>query len=119
MSDRINEIRKRLAAATPGPWLWCYDGSSTWSIGPHDPQVERVARTERYKNDWDAGSANAQLIANAPTDIAFLLSRLEAAEKALRASERVINSFRYEGTIDELIDKMGVALAAYDKRRGE
>ena len=64
---RIDEIRQRLDKATPGPWF-----AGRFSIGagedrgdPDAIPVERVALRE-----------DADLIANAPADLAYLLGAL-------------------------------------------
>ena len=64
---RIDEIRERLDKATPGPWF-----AGRFSIGagedrgdPDAIPVERVALRE-----------DADLIANAPADLAWLLDTL-------------------------------------------
>ncbi len=73
---RIDEIKKRLAAATPGPWLKheayhviCKVGEALHGI---------VCRLPPKDTDAD-------LIANAPADLAYLIERLEAAEALLDA----------------------------------
>jgi hypothetical protein len=74
MNDRINEIRARLQAATPGPW----------KIDPDDPtKFESIVSTADDR-PWGwvevarSIGPDAKLIANAPEDIAYLLERLEA-----------------------------------------
>lgn len=102
-AERIAEIRARLEAATPGPW----------KTYPHPTQLLLDNRRAVFIKDRtvcattsDGGGLmavaycdymtpeyaerNAALIANAPADIAFLLSR----EKAARA----------EGTTECLLD---------------
>lgn len=64
---------------TPGPWGYCYDGSSDWSIGEaSDPQGKFVA------NIWDKddvrAAANARLIAAAPDLLAALKDLREAVK---------------------------------------
>ncbi len=54
------------AAHTPGPWGWCYDGSSTYSIGPEaDPQDGAVASVYARQHN-ERTIANLALIAAAP-----------------------------------------------------
>lgn len=51
---------------TPGPWGYCYDGSSTWSVGQAaDPQDLPPYVAVFDRNDRRA-QANARLIAAAP-----------------------------------------------------
>ncbi len=83
MTDRIEEIRKRLAEATPGPWRPC----------PHKmfvfgPRHEMIASTSHGDEEYGAERGtveirgagaglpmdeNHDLIVNAPADLAFLL----------------------------------------------
>lgn len=58
MNERVEQIRQRLAAATPGPW-----GNTSGQL------AERM-----YE------SADVELITHAPEDIAYLLDRLHTAE---------------------------------------
>ncbi len=77
MTDRLTEIRARLAAATPGPWERWKDGMRVWSRVPPDaPFGVDVA-------DVYASHATADLIAHAPADIAFLLSENEALREQI------------------------------------
>lgn len=112
MPDPLDAIRERLAKATPGPWCWGYIGEKTngYIIGTacdedgkpfegnvpefyanggevilHSPSMigEHEASTVRY--------GDASLIAHAPTDLAYLLARLAAAEKVVEAAERALH----------------------------
>jgi hypothetical protein len=74
----LDEIRARLAKATPGPWVaaaWAYVLDARKKIVAHcvDPRDEDPDTTQ--------GHANAEMIAHAPTDLAFLLERAERAER--------------------------------------
>lgn len=71
MPDRLQDIRARLDAATPGPWERWKDGMRVWSRVPPDaPFGVDVA-------DVYASHATADLIAHAPEDIAWLLAEVE------------------------------------------
>ena len=61
MATRLEKIKARLAAATPGPW-----GLDT-QLGIDDP-----------------ASADTALVVHAPEDIAWLVARVERLEWALR-----------------------------------
>lgn len=69
-----DEIRARLAAATPGPW-------------EADHSEEDNSSVRLPNQDWAYGlafcgrPADANLIANAPTDLATLLDELTEAER--------------------------------------
>lgn len=75
---RLAEIRKRLEAATPGPWRVERDNIESENIHPDlladDPGMDPdggwtvAENVQRYKD--------AELIANAPADIRFLLDLL-------------------------------------------
>ena len=72
----IEEIKKRLAAATPGPWQILED--SDGSVG--------VAQTSHITRDvWSIPRTrgDVELIAAAPADIAFLLSEVERLKALL------------------------------------
>ena len=71
MSDRLQEIRARLDAATPGPWERWNDGMRIWSRARPDAQFG-VDVADVY-----ASHATADLIAHAPADIAWLLDEVE------------------------------------------
>lgn len=82
--QEIAEIQDRLAAATPGPW--CVTGDYVASYG-REYEIASFGET----SVWTARCQRAQeadLIANAPADIAALLTevkRLRAENAALRA----------------------------------
>lgn len=116
---RLDEIRARLAAATPGPWHWygntkvhslylatvhggrrCVMQFARWGMSSAQPCFQSAAHVmvdakdlvtyeREYRKDVaDINHPDAALIANAPTDIAFLLAEVErlteeaAAERA-------------------------------------
>lgn len=63
MSDRIAEIRARLDAATPGPWCLLPSSSTIY-----------VREREEYPHAQAVDNDDAEFIANAPADIAWLLA---------------------------------------------
>lgn len=133
--SRLDEIRARLAAATPGPWRW--EGNvdakqvnlSTvdrgrlyimsffrWGMGgaaPYfratkpgehgmKPVTDFVVREREYRGDVDhLDHPDAELIANAPADIEFLLGEVErlTVESALAAVEAA----RYREALDTIV----------------
>lgn len=108
--DRIQEIKDRHAAATPGPWT-----HSRWAPGyvvTDDDKFDVVASVVEYRENGtieskfcgDKSLANREFIANAPADIAYLLSRLEAATEALEW-------IRDAGTDYQSINKASEALS--------
>jgi hypothetical protein len=73
------EIRARIKAATPGPWTTgSRDDSGNLYIGQAEPGGALVAT---------AGDGDAELIAHAPFDLAYLLARVEELAGQLGKSE--------------------------------
>ena len=80
MMDRLAEIQARLDAATPGKWLLEVAGREFWvqtCTLDNDAPVELVVASVYEAPD-------ATFIANAPTDIAYLLERVRELEMAIR-----------------------------------
>lgn len=99
--SRIDEIRERWAAATPGPWSTRRDGYTLRGLGNRCRTLVRVgteynagnviAQVElggpgAVYNTWGAVDGNAEAIARAPDDIAYLLGLLEAVRPHLPAA---------------------------------
>ena len=59
----LEDIKKRLEAATPGPWEISCD--------------TLVMAEDIYITEIDSHGDDAELIANAPTDIAWLIAEVE------------------------------------------
>ena len=88
MSDRLSEIRERLEAATPGPWEYFGEalmgsvirgGNQPSILGVAvDPDESQERRRECMGKNW---CRDAHFIANAPSDIRWLLERVEALER--------------------------------------
>ena len=81
VTDRSAEIRARLDKATPGPW----DLSDGWRANVHavvdtenvygpEGVIAHVVRASQDGRYTDAKKANADLIAHAPADLAWLLA---------------------------------------------
>ena len=73
--ERIAQIRARVEAATPGPWV-------TWPDGTEE-SVEAVAVGRfvcHLNSNMRQFREDAALIANAPADLAYLLERVAALE---------------------------------------
>ncbi len=93
MTDRLSEIRKRLEAATPGPWMW-WTSCSWRRLGTEDQSTTIMEPiTQQCDNHPDLYFRNggyrgpdATFIANAPTDIAYLLRVIEEYEAEMRDS---------------------------------
>lgn len=97
MRDRLNDIRSRLNAATPGPWAMGKYGYV--HAGSHAP-LTPICCPNTFLPQGENDLSNAVLIANAPSDIAFLLdalSKLERENEDLRHRERMIVSHSTSG----------------------
>ena len=73
---RLDEIQARLDAATPDGPKWFYDDPNMMVWDPSDDDAEQVAQA--------VGTADGLLIANAPTDVAYLLERVRRLEVAVK-----------------------------------
>lgn len=78
---RLAEIRARLKEATPGPWvIGSYRGMNGYDIETADGRD--LSGIHRGMVD---GRRNAELIAHAPADLAYLLDRVDRLENAVKA----------------------------------
>ena len=75
---RIEEIQSRLAKAEPGPWFLDSDGVSIYYVFHNGDTLDRDRLAE-------SSGADAEFIANAPTDLAYLLTELRKRDDALMA----------------------------------
>lgn len=88
--NRIAEVKARLEAATPGPWAREANKNNEFHPEVEWTQTILTADEEAFiciaeafgEDDKD----NFELIANAPSDIAFLLALAEKYEKALEVA---------------------------------
>lgn len=83
MSDRVEEIRARLDAATPGPWgtderyhgkVYCDDSLGSMVADTGSRYTIAITREKE--------AANADLIAHAPADLAWCLAEIERLRAA-------------------------------------
>jgi hypothetical protein len=87
LTDRLDAIQKRKDAATEGPWrTWKDDGGrrgsaveTAWAYDADGADTELIT-------DW-CSTADAEFIANAPTDIRFLLDLARKQQAALAEVE--------------------------------
>ena len=91
---RLGEIEARLAAARQGPWL-VNDEEQTVRVEDEDGKwfgeimYDRSAEHPTY---WVSEfRPDAEFIANAPADVAYLLAELRKRDAALEAIEKVLN----------------------------
>lgn len=82
MDDRIAVIKARLEAATPGPWRHFPPPTNRLVAGGDDLDVEVAHCRVR------SGAGDAELIANAPADIAYLLDLVGRMLPLINHSER-------------------------------
>ena len=98
MSDRLDEIRARLGAATPGPWeaRSKFSGKSSAVVSPAgDAELGNWMVAEGVF--W---SSNADFIAHAPTDIRYLLDAYNHSGETIKAYSE--NLTKAEAEIDRL-----------------
>jgi len=79
----IEEIRNRLANITPGPWVVETDGTRVWHRGSGGTICE--VNFDHQTGDHQPGEDQA-FIANAPSDIAFLLEQLASIRSQIEAA---------------------------------
>lgn len=106
--SRIEEIRARLSAATPGPWRTQRadeeSGEIDWEVmsGAKGTPVARVSEADDYGLPTTRG--DAALIAAAPADLAYLLAELERVEGERDAAvARVTYLESYQHTAEALL----------------
>lgn len=100
------EIRARLEAATPGPWVWerQFDSPGEHWIAADNHQCVRV--TARHDGVSSSSTrcvradANAALIASAPTDLAYLLGEVERLRAGIEAHRHAAN----HGDVGQMFD---------------
>ena len=91
MTDRLQEIRDRVAKATPGEWEWRFENPTTQRsayhhpslLGPHNEPICTANDGLGIDSEYAVCNSehDADLIAHARQDIPYLLRRLEAAEE--------------------------------------
>lgn len=81
--QRIEEIRARLAEITPGPWAVETDGARVWHMGSGGTICE--VNFDQQTGDHQPGEDQA-FIANAPSDIAYLLEQLDSIPAQIQAA---------------------------------
>lgn len=92
MSDRIEDIKKRLAGASQGPWGED-DGFVSCGIG-YGWQSAPVQYEKGEDSDGliinGCSDADGELIANAPSDLTYLLSELERRDRIIEVMDSAI-----------------------------
>ena len=90
MSDLTAEVRAALAAATPGLWVVEVD-DWTCAVVLDDGLSGTAYIAERLTQGDSEGEDDANLIANAPSWLAALCDRLDAAEAKLAAAKAALS----------------------------
>lgn len=95
--ERVQEIRARLAAATPGPWMTADDHLYPQRVVANDDGLVLIAET--YTDPaWPP--ADADLIAHAPADLADLLDEREKLLAVYRWADHAIDVLRQDSDSD-------------------
>jgi hypothetical protein len=83
MTDRLDEIRARADAATPGPWETGSDGryGRRVAVDPPGGEYREIAECSGYVQPTEDTVVNAEFIAASREDVPYLLDRLEASEQ--------------------------------------
>ena len=84
MTDRLEEIKARMEATTPGPWGQMYqDGIPTSFV-----LVEErfFLDTEPFSDDGQDGIADAEFIAHSRADVEWLMQEVERLQGAVNAT---------------------------------
>jgi hypothetical protein len=108
----LEPIKQRLAAATPGPWRissGVNDGPTICDFGLGDYEIAIPPRVESN------AEGDAELVANATTDLALLVAEVErlrwVERSALSVARSYMDGFRaghLYPLIDPLIDALGL-----------
>ncbi len=86
MADRLEEIKARLAAATPGPWEESGGTEFGFRIAATERESKRIVRELSIASSHGGNVrafADAALIAHAPTDLAYLIAEVEWLRREL------------------------------------
>lgn len=82
MDKRIEEIEARLARATPGQWSWDYNGGEPEILSEKPIYAnQRSMISQQFASDDDM-----QVMAHAPSDLSYLLSRVKCLEGAIEGA---------------------------------
>ena len=96
-SNRTQEIRARIKAATQGPWSVVDSETPSWIQVAQTNGEHLIVAECRFGRD-------IELIANAPSDLAWLLDSVEAHRRRITQLQRQIA--RLENGINRGLDPM-------------
>jgi hypothetical protein len=110
----IQEIRDRLAGATPGPWSPVTTGR--WDHSNYVCREDLLGVAMQYALVWQAG--DAEFIAHAPDDITALLAEVDRLVAELAAAQETSwkNTLAYAATALEGSSDNGDQYAAQQIR---
>jgi hypothetical protein len=118
---KVDEIRARWAAATPGPWTHCVwygtDDGGWAAIGPHHEEDDGIS-DEPGCDAEQCAERDAEAIAAAPSDVAFLLAELGALrERAERGEQARGCAISAANRLRESLDECAKKIVALEKAR--
>lgn len=118
---RIAGIEKRLDAATPGEWIAAggkYQKEECVGVVLADNRKAIIALCGKVDApDLEESCNTAELIANAPADLRYLLDRVRDLEARVETKEKVIRNWM--ALHDEQVDRAEKAEADRDAARTE
>lgn len=84
----IEEVRARLEETTEGPWEFRWENAPEGSLAIVASKADAHFLSDRLREE------DARFIANAPTDIAFLLAEVERLTSDLTGTDEVVDLLR-------------------------
>jgi hypothetical protein len=83
---RLNEIAKRAALASGGPWH-AYDSDESWSLHAGPMQILKAHKSCAMHAEYWPDADDAAFIVHSRADIDWLLNRIAALERQIRDLE--------------------------------
>lgn len=117
IAERLDAIQTRLDAATPGPWVHGGMDSmhskyevarwvTTADVGDTICDMDGLARSQNERHAKDDGGADAEFIAAAPSDVAFLLNLARKQQAQLDAVRELAATWHMRGENDIAYSKV-------------
>lgn len=111
--QRLAEIKGRLKAATPGPWSIEEHGTGETLFSYVNGEQFHPLNLISFDDPDARWPRNKALIANAPTDIEWLVAELERALRVVE-SVRLADSGKLNAELGEPVQHIRRAMAEYD-----